>query len=189
MNMLTSFEIYLRGRGLLPGTVGAYAGHLLRFSDWLEGTYGSPDLAAVTSLDIADYRRHLQNRGLKPATVNNALGAFYSWAAKEGLVQSDPTEGIKRLPEQKGSPRWLGRRKLGALARAVQKYGSKRNQALILLLGEVHQAGETGLRDGGGVDCVELISFCPRPAYGPCPRQAVCPNPLSSCPTSYSEGL
>ena len=36
-------------------------------------------------------------------------------------MSPDPAEGVKRLPEQKAAPKWLGRRELGALMRAVQK--------------------------------------------------------------------
>lgn len=53
---------------------------------------------------------------------------------------ADPTTGIKRVAEQKMAPRWLDRREMGALVRAVQKYGSSRDQALVMLL--LH----TGLR-------------------------------------------
>ncbi|MCL4441828.1 MAG: hypothetical protein M1609_14950 [Firmicutes bacterium] len=34
---------------------------------------------------------------------------------------ADPTDGVKRLKEQKGTPKWLSRREVGALVRAVQK--------------------------------------------------------------------
>jgi len=143
MDILTSFENYLLGRGLSPGTVAVYLGHLHRFFSWVKDTYGEFDPAAVTSLDVADYRRHLQGKRRKPSSVNNALDAiasFFSFAKKARLVQTDPTEGVKRLPEQKPAPKWLSRRELGALIRAVQKYGNKKEQALVMLL--LH----TGLR-------------------------------------------
>lgn len=143
MDILTSFQNHLLGRGLSPGTVAIYLGHLRRFSSWVEGTYGDFDPAAVTPLDVADYRRYLQGRNRKPTTVNNALdaiGSFFTWAEGAGLVQTDPTEGVKRLKEQKSAPKWLSRREVGALVRAVQKYGNKKEQALVTLL--LH----TGLR-------------------------------------------
>ncbi|MEW6726851.1 MAG: tyrosine-type recombinase/integrase [Bacillota bacterium] len=141
--MLTRFADYLRGRGLSRGTVDIYLGHTRRFLSWVEGTYGDCDLAAVTSLDVADYRRYLLSQKRKSATVNNALDAlssFFAWAKGEGIVQADPTEGVRRAPEERSAPRWLTRRDVGALVRAAQKYGSKRDQALVTLL--LH----TGLR-------------------------------------------
>ncbi|MDI6906414.1 MAG: tyrosine-type recombinase/integrase [Thermoanaerobacterales bacterium] len=140
---VTRFADYLLGRGLSLGTVDIYVGHVRRFLSWVEGTYGDCDLTVVTPLDVADYRRHLQDRNRKPSTVNNALdaiGAFFSWARDTGLVQADPTEGVRRAPEERSAPRWLTRREVGAVVRAAQKYGSKRDQALVTLL--LH----TGLR-------------------------------------------
>jgi len=143
MDALTSFENYLLGRGLTPGTAKIYLCHLRRFFAWLEGTHGEFDPAAVTSLDVADYKRCLQEKKRKPSSVNNALdaiGTFFSFVKAAGLVQDDPTEGVKRLPEQKQPPKWLSRKELGALVRAVQKHGGKKEQALVMLL--LH----TGLR-------------------------------------------
>jgi len=143
MDILTSFENYLLGRGLSPGTAAIYLGHLRRFFSWMEGTYGDFDPAAVTPLDVADYRRFMVSKNRKPAMVNNALdaiGSFFAWAKGAGLVETDPTEGVKRLKEQKGAPKWLSRQEVAALVRAAQKYGSKKEQALIALL--LH----TGLR-------------------------------------------
>lgn len=143
MDTLTRFKNNLLARGLSIGTAATYLGHLRRFFLWLEGTYGEADVGAVTPLDVADYRRYLLNKNRKPATVNNALDAvssFFAWAKEAGIVDADPTEGVKRLPEQKAAPKWLGRRELGALMRAVQKHGSKKDQVLMALL--LH----TGLR-------------------------------------------
>ncbi len=143
MDTLTRFKNSLLARGLSTGTAATYLGHLRRFFLWLEGTYGEADVGAVTPLDVSDYRRYLLNKNRKPATVNNALDAvssFFAWAKEAGVVESDPAEGVKRLPEQKAAPKWLGRRELGALMRAVQKHGSKKDQVLMALL--LH----TGLR-------------------------------------------
>jgi len=66
----------------------------------VEGKYGDFDPAAITPFDVADYRRHLQGRNRKSLTVNNALdalGSFFTFAEETGLVQTDPTEGVKRL--------------------------------------------------------------------------------------------
>lgn len=141
--MESGFAGYLRSRGLSPNTVASYLTALRGFARWCEGTYGSFDPAAVTPLDVADYRRYLLDRGKKPGTVNHALdvlGSFFSWAKEEGIVQSDPTEGVKRVSEQRRAPRWLDRKDMGALFRAVQKYGTPRDRALVFLL--LH----TGLR-------------------------------------------
>jgi len=121
----------------------SYITTLRRFVGWIEQAYGEFDTTAITPLDIADYRRQLIDIGRKPATVNHAfdvLNSFFTWANAEGIIQVNPTNGIKRVQEQKNAPRWLDRRELGALVRAVQKYGKDREQALVMIL--LH----TGLR-------------------------------------------
>lgn len=143
INMLTNYTNYLLGRGMSTGTIKIYMGHIRRFKGWIEGTYGSFDPAAVTALDVADYRRYLQNKNRKPATINNALNAissYFVFAKETGLVETDPGAEVKRLKEQDSAPKWLSRQEIGAFIRAVQKYGSKKEQALIYLL--LH----TGLR-------------------------------------------
>jgi len=143
LDLLSDFEVYLLGKGFSPATVRVYRGHLRRFVAWHEAACGRFDLRAVTPLDVADYRRHLQGRGRKPTATNNALAALRSlfvWAASRRLVDGDPVEGVKRLPEEASPARWLARRDLGALVRAVYRQGGPRDQALVVLL--LH----TGLR-------------------------------------------
>lgn len=139
-----SFEAYLRAQDRGEKTVAAYTGDLRRFINWFEGSSGqvfSP--AAVTTLDLAEYRGWLQRVGQKPASVNRALAAiraFFQYAREVGLVEANPATNLRRAEEQLAAPRSLDRRQQQALVRAVQKYGSLRDQAIIILL--LH----TGLR-------------------------------------------
>ncbi|SFH36538.1 Phage integrase family protein [Desulfotomaculum arcticum] len=144
MEILDSFKIHLKGRGLSERTVTSYVTTMYRFAKWVEQAYGSEfDAVAITSLDVADYRRHLIEMRKKPATINHALdvlNSFFTWASAEGIVQTNPVVGIKRVQQQKNAPRWLDRRELGSLIRAVQKYGKKRDTVLVMVL------QHTGLR-------------------------------------------
>lgn len=137
-NVFSGFEAYLRGRGFSPGSVAVYVGAARRFAAWWEETTGGAfDPAVVTIIDVADYRRHLLNRGRKAATVNanlEALRAFFGWLKESGAVEVDPTEGVKKVPQERTPPRWLTRREIGALARATQKHGTARDRALLALL-------------------------------------------------------
>ena len=135
---LGRFRAALGARGLSPRTATSYAWNTAAFVRWLGGTYGRwPSPGEVTALDVADYRRWLQDRGRKPATANQALkalSAYFRWAAAEGLVSGNPAVGVKAVPEQRAGPRWLGRRELGLLAAAVQQHGALRDRALFALL-------------------------------------------------------
>ncbi|SFR07117.1 tyrosine-type recombinase/integrase [Desulfoscipio geothermicus] len=143
MEILYSFKTHLQGRGLSKRTVNSYITTLRRFARWVEQVHGEFDAAAITSLDVANYRRHLVEKGRKPATINHALdvlNSFFVWANVKGVIQVNPSASIKRVQEQKNAPRWLDRRELGIFIRTIQKYGKTRDIALVLLL--IH----TGLR-------------------------------------------
>lgn len=135
---IPEFEAHLRGRGFSLKTVAVYPGVIRRFARWWEGATGEDfDPAAVTPLDAADYRRHLLNRGRKAGTVNTALEVlrcFFGWLKKVGVVQDDPTSGVKRVPAERTLPRWLTRRQLGAVIRTFQKHGTPKDRALLALL-------------------------------------------------------
>lgn len=124
LEAVVGYREHLLAKGFSAGTVEIYTGHVRRFFTWLEDTCGSADIAAVTPLDIADYRRYLQGKGKKPAFINHNLivfSGFFGWAQKHGLVEANPTDGVKRIPERKPAPRWLEKKELGAFMRAVQK--------------------------------------------------------------------
>lgn len=136
--MLDRYAEALKSRGLAPRTVITYLSILRNFKTWWEGITGEPfTLNAVTSLDIADYRRYLLNQNRKPATINlhlDAVSSFFYWAISEGIVSSNPVQGVRRVPEQRKVPRWLSRTELGSLVRALKKYGKARDMAFLALL-------------------------------------------------------
>lgn len=137
MEIFAQFESYLFSQGLSKKTGYLYVSSMRRFIKWFEETYGDFNIAAITALDIADYRRYLLGLRKKPATVNHALDvlkSFYSWAYAEKFVSINPAVGIKRIKEQKNGPRWIGKRELGSFVRAVQKHGSLRDQAMVVSL-------------------------------------------------------
>jgi integrase/recombinase XerC len=70
-------------------------------------------LAAVTQLDVADYRRYLLAEGKKPAMVNSP-GLYrngpWSRRTQKFLVQGSPVKGVKGVPNEKKAPKWLARK-------------------------------------------------------------------------------
>jgi len=155
--LLDQFVTNARSRGLSENTVRSYVGHVRRFAEWYEQSSGPFDPAAVTPLDVAEYRRWLQGGGSKPATVNLvlvALSRFFAWAADVGACSLNPAVGVKRVPEQVPGPRWLDRKALGALMRAVMRYGTGRDRVLIMLL--FHTGLRVSTACGLRVDDVEI---------------------------------
>jgi len=140
--LLEAFATVLRARGHSEKSVGSYCGQVERFAVWYEKTCAKLDPAAVTQLDVAEYRRWMQGKGCRPATVNLALvalGRFFSWAVEEGIC-SFPRCGRQAGARAGPGPRWLDRRAVGALMRTVTRYGTVRDRVLIMVL--LH----TGLR-------------------------------------------
>jgi integrase/recombinase XerC len=137
--ILTDFEQYLRGeKDASSATVRAYLNDLEKFFRWyLETTGETPKFDAIGALDIAEFKRYMQNRGQKPATINRALAClstFFTWAVERGHAAQNPAGGVKPVPEVKPAPKALGRREQLALMRAVQKGGRVRDIAIVTLL-------------------------------------------------------
>jgi len=142
------FEQFLRNRpeGISPYTVNGYLADLKQFATWFEKNNGAPmRIRDVTPVDVRDYKDYMQTRRkFKPATINRHLAsirAYFSWATSEGYIQDQPVH-VKNVQEPDMAPRSLDERAYHKLLRAVQKYGSKRDIAIIQVL------RHTGLRIG-----------------------------------------
>ena len=98
----------------------------------------------MTPIDIRNYKEYLQVvKARKPATINrhlSTLPTFFAWAISERLITESPIARIRNLEEPITAPRSIDERTYFRLLRAVQRYGSKRDIAIIQLL------RHTGLR-------------------------------------------
>ncbi|QSQ10511.1 Tyrosine recombinase XerC [Koleobacter methoxysyntrophicus] len=113
-DLISEFEVYLREKDASPFTVRAYLSHLKKFIKWYRDTAGElPETGVVGPLDIAEFKRHLQNQNQKPATINRALRSlkiiFFKWAVEKGCIAQNPAGDIKPVSEVKSAPRALGR--------------------------------------------------------------------------------
>ena len=80
----------------------------------------------------------------KPATINrhlSSLRAIFTWAIEEGHINENPVR-VRNLEEPQKAPRSLEEIDYHRLLRAAQKYGSKRDTAIIQIL------RHTGIRVG-----------------------------------------
>lgn len=155
--LLDPFLSWLRQNDYSPRTVRAYSVATRDFATWFQQANGktlSPEM--ITSLDVKEYRQHLQAvRRLKAATINNYLAglrAYVRWAKRTGLIAEDPTNGIKGVETEDLAPRWLTRQDQHALLRAAEELAQlgalradkdpkhpgsiwpRRNQAIAVLL-------------------------------------------------------
>src|SRR5215210_1688397 len=133
-------------------TVASYRQDLELFGKWFDQTNGEPFSAkAVTPTDLREYRGYLQNvERRRPATINRKLAAlksFFRWAQRTKRIAELPTDAVKGVQSQPSPPRWLDKRQVDRLLRAVERHGSRRDLAVLQLL------RHTGLRVG------ELVSL------------------------------
>ena len=84
-------------RGLSPRTLEAYQRDVGQFVDFaVRRGRDSPD--SVDSGDVREYVLHLSERGLASTSVRRAqssLRTYFGFLIEEGLLEEDPTEGLR----------------------------------------------------------------------------------------------
>lgn len=126
MNEIERFINYLEHQDRSPLTVSGYQHDLAHFQRWFEQTNGEALTAeAVTPTDVREYRQHMLNvERRKASTVNRrlaALSALMNWAVQQGLVDNDPTRGVRNVPQVNAGPKYLDKKQQYALQRAIEK--------------------------------------------------------------------
>ena len=136
---LARFAEHLRHRECSPLTVKNYLADLRGFARWFEQTNGdvlTPD--RVTPTDLREFKRHLVQGMLKPASVNRKLAtlkSFLKWSADAGLTTGAAVLKMPKAERQtRLGPRWLDRREQNALLRAVEHGNSVRDLAAVTLM-------------------------------------------------------
>jgi len=148
-DILTRHQEYLRGSGLSEVTTKNYVGDMRHFASWLARARNKAVLHS-TNVDILDYCSELVTaKARRPATVNRRLQSirkFYRHALHAGLVQEDPSLGIKLFPQPKSQGRkGLSRSEIERLLDAVRQGPPrlvKRDYAIVQLM------LQTGIRVG-----------------------------------------
>jgi len=128
-----------------PLTREAYLNAVTHFVNWLQQTYSDEfDPQEVIARDIREWKNHQQTvEKASPNTINLrlvAIGRLFSWAHGENIIQMNPAADVDLINVSELKPKGLDSRSLRQLLRAIHKYGSRRDIAVIELL-----AG-TGLR-------------------------------------------
>lgn len=147
--LATRFGTCLKESGFSAATIKNYLADIRNFASWLASSQ-SKSVLDSTGDDIRDYCLELMTmRGHPPATVNRRLQSirkFYQYALEWGLVEENPSLGVKLLP-QPGSqaPRGLNQSEIERLLDAIRR-GSvhlvKRDYAIVQLM------LQTGIRVG-----------------------------------------
>ena len=111
-------EAYRRSvAGLSPDTVRAYASDVERFADWAErgGASGPSDVDRIT---LRRYLAFLATRRYAKATISRtaaSLRSYFSWCARRGLIDGDPSVRLSAPSPDSRLPRVLGQADLDRL--------------------------------------------------------------------------
>ncbi len=132
------FKNYLLAKDASTATVRSYLMDIEKFGHWYGETTGATvSIAGIGPLDIAEFKRYLQTKGQRPATINRALAALsalFTWAVESKHITINPVAGIKKVQEVRPAPKALGRLDQLALMRAVQAKKKTRDIAIVTLL-------------------------------------------------------
>lgn len=144
-----------------PNSLRSYLGDVRRFSMWLK-----TNLLSVSPLDITEYRRFMQEKGLKPSTVNRALVSlrlFYDFLVRQGITRDNPAEDVRSVAVVQLAPKWLTRAEQAAFMRAVREVGNPRDEAIVALMlhaglrvSEVVSLDRSDIRIGERSGCVTV---------------------------------
>lgn len=135
--MVEAFLLSLKGQGKSDATIKTYRMQLKKLFSWLELKSYNTDPKEITSMDIAEFRNHLQDKNELPNTVNTALAtikSFCQWMQDEGHIDYNPCARIQRVEQVESPPKWLDRNERARLLRTVEKEKDLRNIAIILTL-------------------------------------------------------
>ncbi len=148
MKLLEQFQAYLKSTDR-SSSAQFYGSDIHKFVLWFQKRYGCFEGAAITPLDLVEYRSYLQSHGGRrtkthptgqpaaPATVNRALvslSLFCQWALEQGMLVTNPVGGIKPISIEELAPHWLTRQQQAAFVRAVHKGQNLRDLAIVGLM-------------------------------------------------------
>lgn len=133
-HVMEQFTLMARVEGRSKKTLELYAWVFDHFLPFI----GDRKLGDIHPGLMRQYLAHLQERGFKPASLGmqyRVLHAFFNWLRREGLIASNPMDGISPIRQPKQYPFVLEEHQLKALLGACEKstlHGA-RNYAMLLL--------------------------------------------------------
>jgi integrase/recombinase XerD len=138
-DLIDDFLQDLAFEGASLKTLRSYRFDLQLFAKWFEETLPEPfSPQAITPTDIRDYKSYLLNvEKRKPATINRKLASlkkFFAWAQAKKMVSDSPTDSVKGVSVSQSAPRSLEKREVDRLIRTVERFGNKRDLAIVMTL-------------------------------------------------------
>jgi site-specific recombinase XerD len=163
-SLTEAYRRYMIGEGRRDEGVARYIWGFQRFVQWFGASKTPKD---ITVQVVQEYKEYLVNeRKASESTVMNALSNirdFSRFARGRGLMDIDPTEGIRRPRKRRPNPKPLYPHEIEDLMRAIQcspylpehrRWYWLRNQRLVYLL--IYSGLRLAEAAGLSWDCVDL---------------------------------
>ncbi len=139
-------------KGVSESTLRAYEGDILQFFTWLEESGGGTEPSSTVPAHVKSWLGSLSRNGYTPRSISRkvaSLRSFFSWLARNGEIDRDPTLGLSTPKKGRDLPVFVGKE---AVARMMDlpprdtKKGMRDRAVLELLYG-------TGMRLAELVGC------------------------------------
>jgi site-specific recombinase XerD len=108
------------------------------FVRWYEWEYGERfTFGRIIRQDIIDFRESLKRIGRAVATINRKLASlrlFFEMAVELEYIKKNPVQGVKSLPSQSLSPKWLTHQETRRFMKEVEIRDNIRDKAVIGLM-------------------------------------------------------
>lgn len=142
-------------KGVSESTLRAYEGDILQFFAWLKDAGGGDDPSSTLPAHVKSWLGSLSRNGYTPRSISRkvaSLRSFFSWLARNGEIDRDPTLGLSTPKKGRDLPVFAGKE---AVARMMElpprdtRKGMRDRAILELLYG-------TGMRLAEMVGCVVM---------------------------------
>lgn len=123
---LEEFKAFLLAKERAPVTIQGYIGDVVLFARWYEQHFGEAlNFTHFSPAAVRTYKQHLLAQQAGPQTINRrlaSLAAYADWARQAGHLQvPNPVVGVTKVNQAPLAPRWLDRKEVASLLRAVEK--------------------------------------------------------------------
>jgi integrase/recombinase XerC len=140
-------------KGVSESTLRAYEGDILQFFEYLENAGGIADPSLTVPAHIRSWLGSLSRNGYTPRSIARkvaSLRSFFSWLARKGGIERDPTLGISTPKKGRDLPVFAGKeavQRMMELPPADTRKGLRDRAILELLYGTGMRLSElTGCR-------------------------------------------
>ena len=136
MDYINDFKMYLKSKDKTDNTIASYVRDIQEFVYWYNVKSNNASLTDIIELDVVDYKKHLQNTGLKVTSINrklSSINAFLEWMYSNNYIQ----DSIKIKTIKNGDTiqfKALTDRELWALRKEVHRGKNKLHICILEIL-------------------------------------------------------